>query len=128
MLNAAELEHSAVQACVDALVGTRVRLLLYDHGLAGREALLAAAARLAVTAGLPLTVVDAEALRDDTTAFLGRLGVAHHVFPAPAEAACWPTGFTPHGVLAVHADVLLDPAGQEPLAAAAREGATESPT
>ncbi|MET7489522.1 hypothetical protein [Streptomyces sp. NPDC005538] len=121
MLNPAELGQSAVQECVDALVDSRGGLLLYDHGLAGREALLAAGAQLAVTADLPLTVVDAEALRDDTTALLDRLGVAHHVFLSPAEAAHWPTGFTPHGVLAIHADALLDPAVPEPLLAAARE-------
>ncbi|MEU7195545.1 hypothetical protein AB0B04_18745 [Streptomyces xinghaiensis] len=121
MLNPAELAQSAVQACVDALVDSQGGLLLYDHGLAGREALLAAGAQLALTADLPLTVVDADALRDDTTALLNRLGVPHHVFLSPAEAAHWPTGFTPHGVLAIHADALLDPAVEEPLLAAARE-------
>lgn len=121
MLNPAELGQSAVQACVDALVDSRGGLLLYDHGLAGREALLAAGAQLAVTADLPLTVVDADVLRDDTSALLDRLGVPHHVFLSPAEAAHWPTGFTSHGVLAIHADVLLDAAVEEPLLAAARE-------
>jgi hypothetical protein len=121
VLNPAELEQSAVQACVDALVDSRGGLLLYDHGLTGREALLAAGAQLAVTTDLPLTVVDADALRDDTTALLDRLGVPDHVFLSPAEAAHWPTGFTPHGVLAIHADALLDPAVEEPLLAAARE-------
>ncbi|MFI6278087.1 hypothetical protein [Streptomyces sp. NPDC050988] len=121
MLNPAELEQSAVQACVDALVDSRGGLLLYDHGLAGREALLAAGAQLAVTTDLPLTVVDADTLRDDTTTLLDQLGVAHHVFLSPAEAAHWPTGFTPHGVLAIHADALLDPTVEEPLLAAARE-------
>ncbi|MFJ5954052.1 hypothetical protein [Streptomyces noursei] len=121
MLNLAELEHSAVKACVDALVDSRGGLLLYDHGLAGREALIAAGAQLATTAGLPLTLVDAETLRDDTTALLDHLGVHHHVLLSPAEAAHWPTGFTPNGVLAIHADVLLDPAVTEPLTAAARE-------
>ncbi|MFF7953610.1 hypothetical protein [Streptomyces griseorubiginosus] len=121
MLNPAELEQSAVQASVDALVDSRGGLLLYDHGLAGREALLAAGAQLAATADLPLTVVDADTLRDDTTALLDRLGLPDHVFLSPAEAAHWPTGFTPHGVLAIHADALLDPAVEEPLLAAARE-------
>jgi len=121
VLNPAELEQSAVQESVDALVDSRGGLLLYDHGLAGREALLAAGAQLAATADLPLTVVDAEALRDDTTALLDQLGVPSHVFLSPAEAAHWPTGFTPHSVLAIHADALLDPAVQEPLLAAARE-------
>jgi hypothetical protein len=121
VLDPAELGGSAVQACVDALVDGQGGLLLYDHGLAGREALLAAGAQLAVTADLPLTVVDADALRDDTTALLNRLGVPHHVFLSPAEAAHWPTGFTPHGVLAIHADVLLNPAMHDPLLAAVRE-------
>lgn len=121
VLNPVELAQSAVQACVDALVDSRGGLLLYDHGLAGREALLVASTQLAVTADLPLTVVDAEFLRDDTTAFLDRLGVTHHAFLSPEEAAHWPTGFTPHGVLAIHADVLRDPTVQEPLRAAARE-------
>lgn len=121
MLNPAELEQSGVQACVDALVDSRGGLLLYEHGLAGREALLAAGAQLAATADLPLTVVDADALRDDTTALLDQLGVPDHVFLSPTEAAHWPTGFTPHGVLAVHADALLDPAVEEPLLAAALE-------
>ncbi|WP_331732254.1 hypothetical protein OG613_47695 (plasmid) [Streptomyces sp. NBC_00015] len=121
MLNPIELGQSAVQACVDALVDGQGGLLLYDHGLAGREALLAAGAQLAGTADLPLTVVDADVLRDQTTALLDRLGVPQHVFLSPEEAAHWPVGFTPHGVLAIHADVLLDPAVQEPLLAAARE-------
>ncbi|MFJ9580928.1 hypothetical protein ACIRQF_31625 [Streptomyces sp. NPDC101191] len=121
MLNPAELEQSAVQESVDALVDSRGGLLLYDHGLAGREALLAAGAQLAATADLPLTVVDADTLRDDTTALLDQLGVPDHVFLSPTEAAHWPTGFAPHGVLAIHADALLDPAVEEPLLAAARE-------
>ncbi|MFJ8036548.1 hypothetical protein [Streptomyces sp. NPDC096032] len=99
---------------------------MYAHGLAGREALLTAGARLAAAAGLPLTVVDAEALRDDTTTLLSRLGVVRHAFRAPAEAACWPTGFTTHGVLAIHADVLLDQAVEEPLTPAARETTPET--
>ncbi|MGW6144439.1 hypothetical protein [Streptomyces sp. NPDC055140] len=121
MLNPAELEQSTVKACADALVDSRGGLLLYGHGLAGREALIAAGAQLAATAGLPLTLVDAEALRDDTAALLDQLDVQHHVFLSPTEAAHWPTGFTPNGVLAIHADVLLDPAVKEPLIAAARE-------
>ncbi|RNG37992.1 hypothetical protein [Streptomyces botrytidirepellens] len=121
MLSPSELEHSAVKECVDALVDSRGGLLLYGHGLAGREALVAAGAQLATTVGLPLTLVDAEALRDHTAAFLEQLGTPHHTFLSPAEAAHWPTGYTPNAVLAVHADALLDPAVEEPLLAAARE-------
>lgn len=89
MLNPIELGQSAVQACVDALVDGQGGLLLYDHGLAGREALLAAGAQLAGTADLPLTVVDADVLRDQTTALLDRLGVPQHVFLPPRRL---PTG------------------------------------
>ncbi|MFD6334243.1 hypothetical protein ACFWGI_32310 [Streptomyces niveus] len=121
MLNSGELDQSAVNACVNALVDSRGGLLLYDHGLAGREAFIAAGAQLAATAGLPLTLVDAESMRDDTAALLNHLGLRHHTFLSPAEAAHWPAGFTPNGVLAIHTDALLDPAVEEPLLAAARE-------
>lgn len=121
MLDPAELTQSGVKECLDALVGSGGGLLLYDQGLAGREALVAAGAQLAAASGRPLTVVDASSLRNDTAAFLDRLGTPHHVFLSPAQAASWPTGFTPDAVLAIHADVLLDPAVEEPMLAAARE-------
>jgi hypothetical protein len=90
-------------------------------GLTLVEALLAAGTQLAGTADLPMTVVDAEMLREDTTALLDQLNAGHHVFLSHAQAAHWPSGFTPTGVLAIHADVLLDPSVVEPLIAAARE-------
>ncbi|MFF1680775.1 hypothetical protein ACFVYG_32650 [Streptomyces sp. NPDC058256] len=121
MLNSDELAQGGVTECVDAVVGSGGGLLLYDQGLAGRETLLAAGAQLAIASGRPLIVVDASSLRNDTAAFLGQLGMPHHVFLSPAEASQWPTGFTPDGVLAIHTDVLLDPAVEEPLLAAVRE-------
>lgn len=125
MLDPAELTQSGVKECLDALVGSGGGLLLYDQGLAGREALVAAGVQLAVASGRPLTVVDASSLRDDTAAFLNQLGMPHHTFLSPAQAASWPTGFTPDAVLAIHADVLLDPAVEEPLLAAAREASSQ---
>lgn len=125
MLNTEELTQSGVKECLDALVGSGGGLLLYDQGLAGREALVAAGAQLAAASGRPLTVVDASSLRDDTAAFLDQLGTPHHIFLSPAQAAHWPTGFTPDAVLAIHADVLLDPAAEEPLLAAAREASNQ---
>ncbi|THA57041.1 hypothetical protein E6P78_31605 [Streptomyces sp. A0958] len=110
---------------MDALVGSGGGLLLYDQGLAGREALVAAGAQLAVASGRPLTVVDAASLRNDTAAFLDRLGMPHHIFLSPAQAASWPTGFTPDSELVIHADVLLHPAVEEPLLAAAREASSQ---
>lgn len=48
MLDPAELTQSGVKECLDALVGSGGGLLLYDQGLAGREALVAAGVQLAV--------------------------------------------------------------------------------
>jgi hypothetical protein len=70
------------------------------------ETLVAAAVRIAHATGKTLTIVDAELLREATTHLATRLGLAEHTFLSPAQAASWPTGFDPDGVLAIHGDVL----------------------
>ncbi|MFI1855556.1 hypothetical protein [Streptomyces sp. NPDC020480] len=121
MLDADLLNHPVVRDCVDALVDGRGGLVVYGQGLGGRETLVAAAVRIATTTGKTLTIVDAEPLREATAHLATQLGMAEHTFLSPAQAASWPTGFDPDGVLAVHGDVLRNQDMAEPLRAAARD-------
>lgn len=50
-----------------------------------------------------------------------RVPLGELTFLSPAQAASWPTGFDPDGVLAVHGDVLRNQDMVEPLRAAARD-------
>ncbi|MEU7195537.1 hypothetical protein AB0B04_18695 [Streptomyces xinghaiensis] len=123
MLDASKLQHPLIRDCVDALVERRGGLVVYDQGMGGRETLVAASARIAAATGTPLTIIDAEPFRVSTARLIEELGPVEHTFLSPAQAAHWPTGFQPAGVLAIHADVLRDPALLGPLHAAARETA-----
>ncbi|MFI2437129.1 hypothetical protein [Streptomyces sp. NPDC018693] len=120
MLDADLLKHPVIRECVDALVDGRGGLVVYEQGLGGRETLVAAAVRIAATTGKTLTIVDAELLREATAHLATQLDLAEHTFLSPAQAAIWPTGFDPDGVLAVHGDVLRNQDMVEPLRAAAR--------
>jgi hypothetical protein len=121
MLDADLLKHPVIRDCVDALVDGRGGLVVYGQGLGGRETLVAAAAGIAAASGKTLTIIDAEFLRETTTRLATQLGLAEHTFLSPAQAASWPTGFDPDGVLAVHGDVLRNQDLVEPLRAAARD-------
>ncbi len=119
MLDADLLQHPVIRDRVDALVNARGGLVVYEQGLGGREALVAAAVGIAAATGRTLTVVDAELLREATARLTKQLGMAEHTFLSPEQAVNWPTGFTLDAVLAVHGDVLRNPELLEPLRNAA---------
>lgn len=123
MLDASKLEHPLIRDCLDALVERRGGLVVYDQGMGGRETLVAASARIAAATGKSLTIIDEEPLRVSTARLIEELGPVEHTFLSPTQAAHWPRGFDPDGVLAIHADVLRDPALLGPLHAAAQETA-----
>ncbi|MEU4040038.1 hypothetical protein [Streptomyces collinus] len=47
MLDADLLKHPVIRDCVDALADGRGGVVVYEHGLGGRETLVAAAVRIA---------------------------------------------------------------------------------
>lgn len=114
------LHHPMVARTVEALVADGGGLIAYEQGMGGRETLVAAAAALAARNGAPLTIVEAPVLHDDTRATIAKLrpGVQCTVISAQ-DAALQPPP-SPGSVLAVHADLLRNPAVRQPVLELAR--------
>jgi hypothetical protein len=109
------LEHLEIARVVAAIVSNRGGCVQYDQGGGGREVLIAAGARLAAELGMPLTVVESPVLHDAVAADVAELepSVSCTILSAerPSELPHTFSG----GVLAVHADVLREPAVRQPL-------------
>ncbi|MFJ4609527.1 hypothetical protein [Streptomyces griseus] len=114
------LHHPMVAEAVEALVADGGGLIAYEQGMGGREALVAAAAALAARNNSPLTIVEATVLHDDTRATVARLQPDVRCTVISAQDTALQPPPSPGSVLAVHADLLGDPAVRRPVLELAR--------
>lgn len=114
------LHHPLVARTVEALVADGGGLIAYERGTGGRETLVAAAAALAARNGAPLTIVESPALHDDTRATVAKLHPEVRCTVITAQDAALQPPPSPGSVLAVHADLLRNPAVREPVLELAR--------
>ncbi|MCZ1011946.1 hypothetical protein O1L68_40260 [Streptomyces lydicus] len=114
------LRHPLIARTVAEIVADGGGRVEYDTGGGGREVLIAASAELAATTDAPLVIVESRVLHAEIRSLISELqpGLSSAVLSAD-EAALQPAGSI-SGVLAVHADVLRDPAVRQPLLQMAR--------
>jgi hypothetical protein len=119
LLQTSLLKLPLIAQTVEAIVNGQGGSVEYDQGAGGREVLIAASARLAASAGAPLTVVEFPALHDDITATVAELQPTVAVTVLSAREAAERAEHT-GGVLAIHADVLRETDVRHPLLELAR--------
>ncbi|WP_435059666.1 hypothetical protein [Streptomyces sp. bgisy060] len=116
-MDSSVLKHPRIAEAVETLVAAGGGRITYDVGGGGRQALLAAGARLAAETNAPLTIVEARSLHSDVRSFVREVQPeARSAVISAEEAALQPAGSI-NGVLAVHADVLRDADVRKPLLA-----------